>query len=135
MGRNDGAGKQKGKGPENQPLGNQTFSALMDFQGYRKWMSLKTRGASKLKFASAKLTRLPLEKALPSKLQQKGLFFYAPCKNVICVKGDKHTNSIPLHPYTLLFEISWYCHRYSLKLNTVFLRWLSLHLSKTKRGP
>ena len=75
----------------------------MDFQGYRKCMSLKTKGASKLKFASAKLTGLPLEKALPSKLQQKGLFFYSPCKNVICVKGDKHTNSIPLHPYTLFF--------------------------------
>ena len=34
------AGKQKGN-PENQPLGNQTFSALMDFQGCMEHKSLK----------------------------------------------------------------------------------------------
>ena len=45
------------------------------------------RGAN-LKFAGAKLTGLPLEKALPSELKHsRGLFFYS--QNVICVKADK----------------------------------------------
>ena len=56
-------GKQKGN-PENQPLGNQTFSALMDFQGCMEHKRFYT--GSKLKFTGAKFTGLPLDKELPS---------------------------------------------------------------------
>ena len=55
------------------------------------------KGAN-LKFAGAKLTGLPLEKALPSELKHsRGLFFYS--QNVICVKADKQTTySLESHP-------------------------------------